>query len=413
MNARLVMSHLAVAALAFALGYAVFSSSQDATRKPLVTNVEDPVATFTEIVAIPDVHSRTQAMLDFFAAADPAWAERLREEIDPAASKIVLDEIGESLFASWWARSNPSLAFERRLDPAWANRNPWIRETMLAWAATDPAAAAAAANTLPQNPDRGIVEATRVLVDHWWDSPTAPDPQPLLELIHKLEVVPRTGAVQRVLERSIEIRGLDATEKFVESLPQQDTMGVSVQNEMLARFGQALLDRDVDRARAWAAKHGEGRDGAGILRHLAYSWGQKNGPEAMAWATSLPDTPHRPGVVYRVWLSFRQTKPEEAAQWLLAQEPSPALMGVYSRYLNGLALEKKTDEALAIAGRAKDPALRDQLLTSVGMGWAQADPEGAKKWLETVELPAESEARIRTATERQRANPVVQAPTNG
>jgi hypothetical protein len=411
MNARQILSHLAVAALAFALGYAVFSP-RAGTRSP-IGSAEDPVAAFTDIVHIQDAHARTQAMLDFFAAADPAWAERLREEIDPAASKLVLDEIGETLFASWWARSNPELAFERRLDPAWANRNPWIRETMLAWAATDPSAAAAAANALPPNPDRGIVEATRVLVDHWWDSPTAPDPQPLIELIHKLEVVPRTGAVQRLIELSIDHRGIDATEKFVESLPQQDSMGVSVQNELLARFGQALLERDVARARQWAAKHGEGREGSGVLRHLAYSWGQKNGPEAMQWAMSLPETEHRPGIIYRVWLSFRQTKPEEAAQWLLAQEPSPALMGVYSRYLNGLALEKKTDEALEIAGRTQDPALRDQLRTAVGMGWAQSDPDAALSWLDTVELPAESEARIRQATERRRSNPLVQQPTRG
>lgn len=411
MNARLLLSHLAVAALAFALGYAVFSP-RAGTRSP-VGGGDDPVAAFSEILEIQDAHARTQAMLDFFAAADPAWAERLREEIDPASSKLVLDEIGETLFASWWARSNPKLAFERRVDPAWANRNPWIRETMLAWAATDPTAAAEAANALPPNPDRGIVEATRVLVDHWWDGPNAPDPQPLIELIHKLEVVPRTGAIQRLIELSIDHRGIDATEQFVESLPPTESMGVSVQNEMLARFGQALLERDVERAKQWAAKHGEGRDGAGVLRHLAYSWGQKNGPVAMAWSMSLPDTPHRPGVVYRVWLSFRQTKPEEAAQWLLAQEPSPALMGVYSRYLNGLALEKKTDEALEIAGRTQDPALRDQLLTAVGMGWAQSDPEGAVKWLETVELPAESEERILEATERRRANPLVQTPTSG
>lgn len=412
MNARLISSHLVVAALALALGYVLFS--QRAGDRSPVGGTDDPVAAFSEILEIPDAHTRTQAMLDFFAAADPAWAERLREAIDPATSKLVLDEVGETLFASWWARSNPALAFERRLDPAWANRNPWIRETMRAWAATDPAAAAAAANALPPNPDRGIVEATRVLVDHWWDGPNAPDPQPLLDLIQKLEVVPRTGAVQRLIELSIQNRGIDGTERFVESLPQPESLGVSVQNELLARFGQALLDHDVERARQWALKHGEGRDGAGVLRHLAYTWGQKNGPEAMAWSMGLPDTPHRPGVVYRVWLSFRQTKPEEAAQWLLAQEPSEALMGVYSRYLNGLALEKKTDEALAIAGRTQDPALRERLLTAVGMGWAQSDPDGAKTWLGTVELSAESEARILQATERRRPNPLVQqAPTSG
>lgn len=405
MNARAIATHLGVAVLAFALGYAVFSNRAGST--PEIRHSDDPVAEFAEIVQIEDAHARARGLVDFFASADPAWAERLRDAVDPAESKIVLDEIGEILFASWWARSNPEAAFERRIDPAWRNRNPWLREVMIAWSATDPTQAAKAANTLPPNPDRGVVEAVRILVDHWWDKPESADPTPLLDLIRKLEVVPRAGAIQRLIELSMKHRGVEATEAFVESLPEEEDIGVSVQSEVLARFGQSLLEYDKDHAIRWANKHGRGRKGSGVLRHLAFSWGQKDGPEAMQWAMNLEDETQRPAIVYRVWLSFRQEKPEEAAQWLLAQGPIPALEGVYARYLTGLGLEKKQTEAFEIAERAEDAALRDRLRAAVATGWAQSDPEATTKWLETAKLAPELEERIRKVMQNAPAQPMV------
>lgn len=410
MNARAITTHFGVAVLAFALGYAVFSARKEG--ESAIRHSDDPTAEFAEIVQIQDAHARAKALLDFFASADPAWAERLRAEVDPQASEIVLDEIGEILFASWWARSNPEAAFENRIDPAWRNRNPWLREVMIAWSAKDPAQAAVAANTLPPNPDRGVVEAVRILVDHWWDKPESANPTPLVDLIRKLEVVPRAGAIQRLIELSMKHRGVEETEKFVESLPEEEDIGVSVQSEMLARFGQALLDYDKPHAIRWANKHGRGRKGSGVLRHLAFSWGKENGPEAMDWAMKLEDETQRPAIIYRVWLSFRQEKPEEAAQWLLAQGPTPILEGVYARYLTGLGMDKKPTEGFEIAERADDDLLRERLRTAVALGWAQSDPEATTKWLETAKLAPDLDARVRKVMQAKPAQPMVLSDPN-
>ncbi len=163
---------------------------------------------------------------------------------------------------------------------------------------------------------------------------------------------------------------------------------------MLARYGQVLIDHDVDRAIRWAEKHGQGRDGAGILRHMAFSWGTKDGAAAMNWAMNLPDTPERPAVLMRVWLSYRESRPEEAAEWLLAQQPTAALEGIYQRFLSGTA-GLNANKALEIASKTQDPMLRERLLAAVGVGWMKTDPEAAKKWLETVELAPELEDRVR------------------
>ena len=114
----------------------------------------------------------------------------------------------------------------------------------------------------------------------------------------------------------------------------------------------------------------------------------------MAWAMTLPDTPERPGVVMRVWLSFRNAHAEEASSWLLSQEPSPVLESVFQRFLTGTA-SVDASGALEIASRTKDPALRERLLTAVGVGWMKTDPAAAGKWLDTVELAPELEAQVR------------------
>ncbi|MEZ4281489.1 MAG: hypothetical protein R3F21_17940 [Myxococcota bacterium] len=392
MQARSIVSHALVALLAFAIAWFALPARQGERSVP--ARPADPVAAFAEVLAIEDAHARAQALLDYFAAADPAWADRLRAEIaKPDGSGLALDELSEVLLASWWAKSDPAAAFENRVDPGWPNRHPWLREVMRTWSSTDPQRAAEAAATLPPNPDRGRVEVARVLVEHWWDQPTSPEILPLYALISELPVLPRAGAIQRLIEKSIEHRGIDATEQFIESLPKQEDFGVSVQQEMLARFGQALVDHDIERAKAWGLEHGQGRDGSGILRHMAFSWGAKDGPTAMEWATHLPESPERPGIVMRVWISFRNAHADEAEEWLLSQEPSSVLEPVFKRYLSGTATIDP-QRALAFADRTKDPEMRERLLAAVGIGWMKTDPEAARQWLDTVELAPALEARI-------------------
>lgn len=403
-----LVSHLAVAVAAFGLGWALFGAGHPGAKLDRMAGA-DPVAAFSEILAIPDAHERARALLDFFATADPAWAEPLRAAVNQPDGKLMLDETGEQLFASWWVRFDPKAAFEQRADPPWGNRHPWLREVVSTWTAADPVRAAQAADGLPENPDLGRVEAARALVDHWWDQSASVDPAPLLAVLQKLEVMPRAGAVQRLLAVSIEKRGLDATEEFVETLPRPDELGISVENEIYARYAQALVERDVDRAIRWGAEHGSGRDGSGILRHMAFSWGLKDGPRAMEWAMNLPPQDmDRAGTLLRAWLSFQQASPQGAEEWLLAHEPTEALDPIYRRFLSGTA-RTDSQKALAIASRIQDPAVRDRMLASVGAGWMRSDPEAAKRWLDTVELAPELEERVRRA-ERTEESPPPFAP---
>jgi len=391
MNARPILLALAAALLGLGLGYVLFSPRAGGGLGPAPA---DPIAAFHDALATPEPHARTRALLDFFATVDASWAPRLRSEVNQPGSKVQLDEIGEILFASWWARSDPAAAFANLVDPAWANRHPWVRYVTRAWAAADPAKAAEAVAGLPPHPDRGRMEAMRELVEHWWDGSQSNDVAPLLALIQEMPVTARAGAIERLLETSIDRVGLDETARFVESLPRPEAFGTSAEYELLARYGQILVERDVERARRFAEKHGRDDDGVGILRHMAFSWGVKDGPAAMEWAMGLDQLPERPSLIMRVWISFANAEPEKAAAWIEAREPDEVLEPVFRRYLSGIG-GIDTQKALAIADRAKDAGRRERLLGAVGRGWIKADREAALEWLDSVELSPEIEQEVR------------------
>jgi len=396
MSARLLLSHLAAALLAFGLGWGLSQSQTDARKVAREANL-DPAASFANALQIEDPRARAEALAQFFEVADPTWAPLLRQELKREGTPLVLDEISETLFASWWAQANPEEAFANRIEPAWADRHPWLRQVMHEWLRRDPTSAVAAVETLPPDAAMGRFEALHVLTSEWFEQDVATDPMPLFALIRGLEPKPRAGAITGFLEGSIENRGVDATEQFVASLPKDDSAGVSVQQEMMSRMGVVLLDIDVDRAVRWVEKHGEGREGSGLPIHLAFYWGLKDGAAAMDWAMGLPDSPQRPKIIERAFHSFALAKKDVAQEWLLERDPDGPLEVVYLRVLRQIAATDP-QRALEIAGTAKDTQLRQRFLAAIGSVWMTSDPDAAEAWLEGADLPPELVERVRAAS---------------
>jgi hypothetical protein len=396
MSARTLLTHLVVAALAFALGWSLSRGGPEAPSRQTVADA-DPAAAFAEILRIDDPRERTLALVSFFDRTDPSSAIMLRDVLTATESGLIVDEIAETLFAAWWAEADPAAAFANVVDPAWADRHPWVRTVTQEWVRRDPLAAVAAVESLPPGPTRGRLEAARVLLDEWFVPEDFADPTPLVGLVRQFELKPRARAVEHMLDRMIDARGIEATERFVEALPpDSDSIGVSIQQEFMARMGVALLDHDIARAQAWAAKHGHGREGVGVLKHLAYYWALKDGPAAMTWAMDLPDTPERAGVIKRAWISFGHADPEGARSWLHAREPDDLLLGIYARHLRHL-VQEDPDRALELAQKASDPAVRERMLVALGRGWMRSDPEAAGAWLANGGLSKEVQEQIRSA----------------
>lgn len=407
MTARTILSHLLLAALAFALGWGLSGGpSGNVDRSGLegsmvVAPGEDPSTAFAQILLIEDPRRRADALVDFFDATDPKWAQLLHESVTDPEAGIVLDEIAELLFASWWAQADAPNAFGHIIDPPYGNRHPWVRAVLREWTLQDPAGAALAVNSLPPGPYRGRLDGARTVLDGWFKTEHEADYVPLLAILSELDGKQRGLATQRVLDSLVEERGIDAAEAFVTNVPDNlESISFNLKQELMARMGVALLDEDVDRAVAWAETHAEGPRGVGIRRHLAYYWGKRDGPAAMEWAISLPETNDRPAVVKRAFMSFGRKHKEEARAWIAARKPTPVLQQVYSRYLTAIAKEGEAERALELAERATDPEVRERVLIAVGKGWMIQDPEGMQAWLEESDFDPEFEARILDAAQR-------------
>ena len=393
MTARLFVSHLVVGALALGLGWFL---SRATDGPPAGIEVSEPVAELAAILRLDDPNERAVSLARFFESTDPAWASRLREELIAAREdEFNVDEIAEILFASWWAKSDPSAAFGNIVHPPWANRHPWVRTVVQEWMRKDPLAALAAIETMPQTrPTMGIVEAARFALDGWLSRDDLGDPEPLFGLVRQLDLKARGRAIERILDSLILKRGVDATEQFVGSLPiDPDSLGVDVSKEMVARMGVALLDYDVDRAIAWAAKHGEGPQNVGVLKHLAFYWAARDGPAAMAWARSLPESRGKRFVIKRAWMSFGKSRTEKARTWLEAQEPDQNLAQIYAQYVRILAREQP-ERALELANKATDSEVRDRLVVAAARGWMSSDPESARAWIVSSGISEELEQQI-------------------
>jgi hypothetical protein len=409
MKSRSILSHLVVAAVFLAVGWALAAHLGGAGVSPMGDAGEgsdaDPATRFVTILRIRDPLDRAAALARFLESADPESAPQLRAALVAPNQGFLVDEIDEALLASWWARSDPAAAFDSIVNPPWGHRHPWVRAVLQRWVREEPLAAVEAVEALPaENPEFGRVEGVRVLVDGWFENNAELDPTPLLGLLREMEPRARAFAISRLLNQMVATRGIDATESFVESVPPEvNALVVNLKGELLSRMGVSLLDFDVERAKRWVAKHGEGRKGAGVAKHLAYYWGLKDGPAAMEWSMTWPDESLRPDLVLRSWLSFRRADLDGSEAWLTSRDPDPVLQGVYDRFLRNLA-KRDPQYALELVERSTDSMIRERLLIAVGQGWMHADPESAESWLAGADLAPEVEAKIRKPKRKTRAS---------
>ncbi len=397
MTFRSVMTHVAAALVAFGIGWQLAPrDAEPGSASSFFAATGDPSATLVEILRIDDARERATQLASFFDATDPSMAPLLRDLlVDPDAGLIV-DETVESLFAQWWAEADPQAAFAATVNPRWTERHPWMRQVLRAWSRKDPVAAAIAVIQIPNGPSQGRIEAARVVVDEWLALDEMPDPTPLLAVIKQLEPMARGGALGHLVSTMLKEDGIDATLDFVRSVPpdKDGLLGGSVQHEILARTGVALLDHDVDRAVDWAREQADGPNGIGVQKHLAYYWGIRDGRAAMEWAISLPDSAARPAIIKRAWISFGRKHPDEAREWLTARRPDEMLQSIYARHIRTVA-ETDPERALALAERAVDDEIRQHMFAAAARGWMKSDPEAASAWLAEAGLPAELERQIR------------------
>jgi hypothetical protein len=196
-----------------------------------------------------------------------------------------------------------------------------------------------------------------------------------------------------LLTTMIRSQGTEATERFVESIPSElQSELYSLRVELMSRMTVALMHEDIDLAIQWTEKHGEGKQGIGLLVHLAHYWGAEDGPAALDWAIGLPERERKPRIIKQAWIGFLRAEPDEATAWIQAREPDEATKGIYAEYLRHFA-RTEPELALELAQRATDPEIRDRMLVATGRGWMRSDPESAAAWLAGVSPDLQAQIR--------------------
>lgn len=388
---------------AFALGWVLRGPADaDDPTAQLATSQGDAAAALEAILSIDAPRERTRALLDLLDRTHPSAGLLLHEKLVELRRSLSVDEITEILVADWWAQAAPEIAFAHPIDPPWPDRHPWARTVLGVWVERDPSAAALAAQAMPSGPGGGRSAAARAVVDGWLALETLPDPTPLLGVLGQLEPIARGGALLHIAKTLIEDRGIDEALAVIRAVPPDDALKGSVQQELLARTGVALLDFDPQRAVAWAAEHADSPAGPGIHKHIAYYWALREGRPALDWALALPDDPAKSTIVKRAWISFSRKHKENARAWLLEHPPHPLMRATYRQFIRKLA-STDPEGAFELAERAAEPGLRDDLRAAAGEGWMQLDPEAASAWLADADLPPDLAARVRAAGSETRA----------
>jgi len=403
MTPRSVLAIVVALLVGIALGGALSpTSSSRGDADPAVQAADDPTAALESIISMESPRERARALVDLLDRTHPSSGLLVHEKLAELRTEPGMDEIVEILVAEWWADAAPQIAFVHPVDPLWPDRHPWARTVVEEWAEKDPVAAAIAVQNMPEGPNKGRKSAARAVLDSWLTLETMPDPKTLLGVVAQLEPMARSGALHHVAKTLIEHRGIDEALDVIRDMPDERTPGGSVQQELLARTGVALLDFDSDRAVAWAAEHAGAPAGPGIHKHIAYYWGVNEGRPALEWALDLPGSPSKAMIVKRAWISYSRKHRDDAADWLRSRQPHPEMKDAYRDFIRSLA-ETEAENALELAERAEDPDYRDDLLAAAAEGWMTVDPEAAQAWLAGSGLPPELTQRVRAAARKTRA----------
>lgn len=361
-------------------------------------------AAVTGALSTPDSLARAAILASVLQGFGPDAVGQVRDayEAVPGGAQNAGD-VELALLIEWWSRHDPAGAF-RWLRTRGRRPNPALMRALVrAWAARDPDAARAVAESV--RVARGNDELIVALVQGWFASGRD-------GVVEYLEQYP-AGSTRQIaiagLVRTMALRnGLDATIRWAEALP--DDAPAKFKLQTFRRVGSVAAEIDPLRAAAWAETHLQGDFGEGLPRRVAVRWVRQDPEAAMAWLGSLPTERHIEYAVeetYRTWLGRDR---ESAWAWIRNAEPAPYLEPAVSLYAVGISKEDP-QEGLEWAARVLDEDRHDVTLEAIGRAWLNRDPERARAWIEQSDMSEAARNRVFNPASLGRARKKANAPT--
>ena len=161
-----------------------------------------------------------------------------------------------------------------------------------------------------------------------------------------------------------------------------------------------------------------------LVEQVATTWWQSDPPAALRWAQALPAGDRRTLAVFSVVSSWSAEEPEAAAAWVVkcpeGELRDLSMGGVVSRWartdpaaagewLKTFPAGKSRDwgvgkfmlnssnypeYAAAAVTLISDARQRNLCIENLARQWLRSDPEAARKWLDTLDLPADQLERL-------------------
>ena len=345
------------------------------------------------ILAGRDPARRMTELSAWLLDAKPDALASLFEAIDASAVDGGDPEL--ALVGLWWARFDPEAAY-RWIRVDWrAQFANVIGAVFRGWALADPARALSMTSDVRYRIQR------RFAVDaalSGWDESGRPG---MPEAFGRLEDIDLPGARATLARRRVGELGPAGAIAWLEKLEDptlRESLAMPVASAAAAVKGGGPVAANWVTPRIQGAEHRTGYPAA-----IGTRWSRRDPQAAIAWVKGLPagiDRDEGIGSTYAAWMG---RDGPAAFAWAEKLEPEPWNEPAIAVYSISQVVYGGAERSLATVARFSNTELRDSTMTEIVRAWVDNDPEAARAWVASADLPSATRERLTALTVPRRA----------
>lgn len=394
----------AVAGIALSLALAGCDEhAGSGTRGPLAFAEPLPRnASLRDALRHPDVFQRVQRVAQILDTSEPDALDSLRDEFEQAP--LDQGDLEYALFMNWWARFDPSAAYNYYQTQLRFDHPRVILEIMRVWGRTDPMAAVQAAtlSRLESAMPELRSELVDLLVVGWFESKNPG----LEDWIISRGSSNAAVAGWRAYARMLLLRdGTDKAFEWIRSEPLPDDHRRLVWAGALTTLAR---NQPEDAVKWLAIAQQDGIDVGSFTARIARSWAVNDPQKAMEWLRDQPENEERYRATWDVAKRWMKRNPDEFDRWI------DSIQGeVWSDGLRAVSFTNRIERAryqvdwptlMQEAKRSSTVATEDGLQVWLLQRWLVVDPPAAEAWITAHpdELSADYVMRSRSISDGDR-----------
>ncbi len=339
---------------------------------------KDPAAAAASLERIKDMQKRAQArngLVNTWMQSDPeaAW-EWVKTQ--PGTDNDYQDPRFQALTA--WAATDPDAALAAAQSLPANLRDKTLPQMIGRWAQNDPAGALKAAESLPEELKH---KALPQVISNW----ARTDPEAALAWVAANDDLATMEDAFRNLTYSDAIEPQKIYDLVMEKMP----AGRAFQNtvsQVISRWAQ----KDPVAAAAALKQMPPGDAFNSSAGNLVRAWSKNDPAAAFGWAASLPEGSGKNDTI-RNWFSYVADDHPELAVSYYRQLDAQQQKRVTTNLVSSL-VKSDPSAAITFSNSLNDDDLRKRARESIASSWAYEDPQQASRWAVTLPEAEKSQA---------------------